>query len=85
MTAQYPTQLSANGTFEAGPRAIYHLSRVFGVDSSKFAEISGAATSIDRVLGSKALKFAAKSDGVSTLNSEEQELLDEFVRLLNKA
>ncbi|VAW75783.1 hypothetical protein MNBD_GAMMA12-1354 [hydrothermal vent metagenome] len=70
--------------YETKPRTVFQLSRFFKIQTQKMMVISGIAQSLDRKLEEQTLKFAAKSDGVSSLNSEEQQVLNEYVKYLNE-
>ncbi len=66
------------------PRTVYQLANFFGINLKKMMELSGATQTYDESLEEEALKFAAKSDGVSSLNKEEHEILNEYVKFLNE-
>ncbi len=70
--------------FQARPRTVVQLAKVFEIAPPKMMKLSGVAHAADETLEDEVLKFAAKSDGVSSLNSEEQSLINDFVRLLNE-
>lgn len=70
---------------EVRPRTVFKLANVFRIEPKKMIKISGTAILVDEELASETLKFAAKSDGVSCLNAEEQQLLGAFIQYLNKA
>lgn len=70
--------------FQARPRTVVQLAKVFEIASPKMMKLSGVAHAADEMLEDEVLKFAAKSDGVSSLNREEQRLINDFVRLLNE-
>ena len=67
----------------AKPRTIYQLANYFNIDKKKLMLLSGNTQSCDEEVEEEALRFAAKSDGVSSLNNEEQKILNEYVKLLN--
>lgn len=69
---------------EVRPRTVYKLAKVFRIEPSKMIKLSGTIIPSDEELAEEALKFAAKSDGVSRLNAEEQQLLGAFIKYLNK-
>jgi|GEM_PF-1049720 len=71
--------------FQARPRTVVQLAKVFQIESSKMMKLSGVAHAAEETIEEEALKFAAKSDGVSSLNQAEQRLLNDFVKLLSKA
>ena len=69
--------------YQARPRTVSKLAGTFGVSLPKMMELSGVANVGDDTLTDEALKFAAKSNGVSSLNNEEKKVLNEFVKMLN--
>jgi len=71
--------------YQARPRTVSKLAKVFDVNVPRMMELSGVANTTDNRLPDEAVKFAAKSNGVSSLNSEEQIILNEFVKILNKS
>ncbi len=70
--------------YQPGPRAVVKLSKYFKIATPKMMKLSGVALAVDQELEEAVLKFAAKSDGVSSLNEGEQIALSEFVKLLNE-
>lgn len=70
---------------EVRPRTVFKLAKVFRIEPTKMIKISGTTIPVDEELACETLKFAAKSDGVSCLNAEEQQLLGAFIQYLNKA
>jgi transcriptional regulator with XRE-family HTH domain len=66
------------------PRTVYQLANFFGIKVQKMMKISGASQTLDEELEEETLQFAAKSDGVSSLNKDEQQILNEYVKFLNK-
>ena len=70
---------------EVRPRTVFKLAKVFRIEPSKMIKISGTTVPVDEELACETLKFAAKSDGVSCLNAEEQQVLGAFIQYLNKA
>ena len=71
--------------YQARPRTVVQLAKVFKIATPKMMKLSGVAHAADDALEDEALKFAAKSDGVSSLNREEQSLINDFVKFLNEA
>jgi len=67
----------------AKPRLLFQLSHYFDVKLSKLAQISGATQAVEKSVFNRAIKYAAKSDDISTLSREESETLDAFVAFLN--
>lgn len=77
-------QVEHDPHYTARPRLIYQLSGYFKVSLSTLSQMSGATHAVDRVLYNAAVKYAARSDDVSTLTREEREALDVFVAMLNE-
>ncbi len=77
-------QVEHNPHYTARPRLIYQLSEYFHVSLVTLSQMSGATHAVNRVLYNTAIKYAAHSDDVSALTSEEREALDTFVSILNE-
>ncbi|MHB8390257.1 MAG: helix-turn-helix domain-containing protein [Acidobacteriaceae bacterium] len=77
-------QVEHDPHYTARPRLIYQLSEYFTVSLSTLSQMSGATHSVNRQLYNTAVKYAARSDDVSTLTNEEREALDTFVAMLNE-
>lgn len=71
-----------NPTYRAGPRTIINIAKGFDLPARELMKLSGAAASNDTVFEKMALKFAAHSDVLGKLTSEERQLLNEFVQFL---
>lgn len=71
-------------TYATKPRTVHQLSEFFNVDKRRLAILAGSIKAYDESFNAQALNFAAKSNGVSVLNKDEQEILNEFVKYLNK-
>ena len=69
--------------YQARPRTVSKLAEKFCINLPKLMELSGVANLSDDTLTEEAQKFAAKSNGVSSLNNEEKNILNEFVKILN--
>lgn len=70
--------------YQPRPRTVYQLAKFFDIEPQKMMGLSGVTQVYDEELEEEAFKFAAKSSGVSSLNKEEQTLLNEFVKYLNR-
>lgn len=70
--------------YTARPRLIFQLSEFFSVSLTTLSQVAGATHEVNRVLYNEVVKYAARSDDVSTLTGEEQAALDAFVSLLNE-
>ena len=75
--------IETDPSFEANPRTIYQLERHFRLTPRSLVLLSGIV-SVDGHMREEAVKFAAKSESITTLNREEQKLLNEFVKLLRE-
>ena len=78
-------QVEHDPHYTARPRLIYQLSEYFNVSLSTLSQMSGATHAVDRALYNTAVKYAARSDDVSTLTDEERDALDMFVAVLNES
>lgn len=74
--------IERNPEFRARPRTISKLAKFFDLPLSELMKLAGAAVSNDESFNSNALKFAAHSDDMAALTSEEQEMLKSFIRYL---
>jgi transcriptional regulator with XRE-family HTH domain len=68
----------------ASPRLIFQLSEYFLVSLTTLSQMAGATHEVDRVLYNEAVKYAARSDDVSILTTDEQTALDAFVAMINE-
>lgn len=76
-------QVEHNPHYTAGPRLIHQLSEYFSVSLVTLSQMSGTTHDIDRFLYNEVVKYAAHSDDVETLSSEERAVLNAFVAMLN--
>jgi transcriptional regulator with XRE-family HTH domain len=70
--------------YVARPRTLYQLAAEFHVPVRNLMQLAGATRTVDRVLYNAAVKFAARSDDLSSLSEAERQLLNVFVELLNE-
>lgn len=77
-------QIERDPNYHARPRTISAIARFFELPLTELMKLAGAAVSNDETFRSKALKFAAHSDDMSTLSGEEQEMLRSFIRYLRE-
>jgi len=77
-------QVEHDPHYTARPRLIHQLSEYFSVPLVMLSQMAGATHDIDRFLYNKVVKYAAHSDDVGTLSSEERTVLDAFVATLNE-
>jgi len=64
------------------PRTLYHLAKHFNLPVRHLMQMSGVTRTVDRVLYNEAVRFAARSEDMSTLTDEERQALNSFVKLL---
>jgi transcriptional regulator with XRE-family HTH domain len=76
-------QVEHDPHYTARPRLIHQLSEYFSVSLVMLSQMAGATHDFDRFLYNEAVKYAAHSDDVGTLSSEERAILDAFVAMLN--
>ena len=77
-------QIEHDPAYQARPRTIVSIANFFGVPSQALIKLSGAVRSSDARFKSEALRFAAHSDDIVGLSSEEREMLQEFVQFLKQ-
>ena len=63
------------------PRTVYQLAQVLGLPSAMLTEVAGLTRARNEV-SLAALKFAARSEPMSTLTNAEREAFEEFVKVL---
>ncbi|HEX8980819.1 MAG TPA: helix-turn-helix transcriptional regulator [Parasulfuritortus sp.] len=68
--------------YQARPRTIIEIARYFKLPPKTVMKLAGAAATNDERFTEKAMKFAAHSDDIGTLNEEEKKLLRSFVEFL---
>ena len=66
----------------AEPRTVFKLAQVLQLPTERLLELSGLATRSDNRLDEAAVRFAACSESVDKLSSDEQRALQEFVKTL---
>mgnify|MGYP001171470693 CR=1 FL=1 len=67
-----------------GPRTVYQLANWFEVSVSKLMQLAGLRDVEDATLAQQGLRFAARSNSMASLTTEEREALEEFVAGLGK-
>jgi hypothetical protein len=70
--------------FTAGARLIYQLSEYFSVPLTELSQMAGLTQEIDRAFFNEVMRYAAYSDGVSTLTEQQRAALDSFVALVHQ-
>lgn len=64
------------------PRTIHKLSQVLAVPQDRLMVLSGLARPRDRRLSEATIRFAARSEPVNVLTREEEEILQEYVKVV---
>lgn len=64
------------------PRVLFALSEVLKVSYDKLLRLTGYVTKRDQTVETAAIRFAARSESMERLNSEEEKALHEFIRAL---
>ena len=77
-------QVEHDPHYTARPRLIHRLSGYFNVSLITLSQMSGATHAVERKLYNEAIKYAAWSEDVSVLTTEQLEALNAFVALLNE-
>lgn len=66
----------------AEPRTVFRLAQVLNFPKERLMELSGLAKTRDRHLTEATVRFAARSEPVNILSAEEEEVLQEYVKVL---
>jgi HTH-type transcriptional regulator, competence development regulator len=69
-------------TVSPEPRTIYQLATVLNVPQQKLMELSGLSRTRDRRFQDATVRFAARSEPVADLSADEEELFQEYVKVL---
>jgi len=70
--------------YQARPRTVVQLANFYHIEVRRMIQFSGITQTSNDGFEEEAIKFADKSSGVSSLNNEEQQVLNEFVKYLNQ-
>ena len=70
---------------KTGPRTVHQLAEYFGIDPNRMMKLSGSIISANENVRDEAVRFAARSDDVSSLSSEEKKMLNDFVKYVNES
>lgn len=70
--------------FRPDVRTVYQLANVFGLPRTNLLKIAGLIEAQNDALHEEAVRFAARSDPVAGLTSEEKAALEAFVAILSK-
>lgn len=65
------------------PRTVYQLARAFSVPEKKLMQLAGLAHAQDPSFTEQAVRFAARSESLEKLNTEEKKALASFIALLS--
>ncbi|RKH44810.1 helix-turn-helix domain-containing protein [Corallococcus sicarius] len=65
------------------PRTVYQLAQFFKVPSKGLLQLSGLSTTRDDRIRHEAVRFAARSESVAKLTSEETAALESFIAVLS--
>lgn len=71
-----------DASYRARPRTIIYIAKEFGLPHKEVMKLAGVAKSNDEAFAEAALKFAAHSDDIGVLTSEEKKMLRNFVEFL---
>lgn len=75
--------IELNPAYVPEPRTVFQLSRVLGLPERRMLELSGNLIARDMQLCEHAVLFAARSQPLELLTSEELEALNDFVTFLS--
>jgi plasmid maintenance system antidote protein VapI len=75
--------IECHGEHNINPRTIHQLATVFKLPTKALLKLSGSVDVYDDDLVNEAMKFAARSEKIATLNRIEKKLLSEFVNFLS--
>jgi len=75
-------EIENDETYKPTPRTVTKIAQFLRVPADKLFILSGLARAHDRHFEEAALRFAARSQPVKALTSEEHEALEEYVKFL---
>jgi transcriptional regulator with XRE-family HTH domain len=76
--------IEESGQYKPDLRTVYQLANFFGVQRAKLLQVAGLTAPKDGHIVSEAVRFAARSEPVAALTSEERSALDAFVSVLSE-
>jgi transcriptional regulator with XRE-family HTH domain len=76
--------IEENGQYKPDLRTVYQLANFFGVQRTNLLQVAGLAVPRDSHIINEAVRFAARSEPVAALTSEERSALDAFVSVLSE-
>jgi transcriptional regulator with XRE-family HTH domain len=76
--------IEESGQYKPDLRTVYQLANFFGVQRSNLLQVAGLTVPKDTHIVSEAVRFAARSEPVAALTSEERSALEAFVSVLSE-
>jgi transcriptional regulator with XRE-family HTH domain len=76
--------IEENGQYKPDLRTVYQLANFFGVQRSNLLQVAGLTVPKDTHLIDQAVRFAARSEPVAALTTEERAALEAFVSVLSE-
>ena len=76
-------QIEGDPTFEPSPRTIFQIEQYFKLHERSLVVLSGAVR-VDNNIREEAVRFAASSENIQELTTDERKLLNQFVKFLSK-
>lgn len=67
------------------PRTVFRLAQFFEVPQGRLMQLAGLATASDPRLKREAVRFAARSESIEALTTEQRAALEAFVAVLSEA
>lgn len=76
--------IEENVYYRPDVRTVYQLANVFGLPRTNLLKIAGLVEAQNDVLYEEAVRFAARSEPIAKLTSQEKAALEAFVAILSK-
>jgi HTH-type transcriptional regulator, competence development regulator len=76
--------IEENSQYKPDLRTVYQLANFFKVQRTNLLQVAGLTTPKDRHIASEAVRFAARSEPVAALTTEERSALEAFVSVLSE-
>jgi transcriptional regulator with XRE-family HTH domain len=76
--------IEENSQYKPELRTVYQLANFFGVQRANLMQVAGLTAARDNRLTSEAVRFAARSESVAALTSEERSALEAFISVLSE-
>lgn len=77
-------EIEEHANYRPEPRTVYQLANVFELPRANLLQVAGITAPRDPALCEEAVRFAARSESVEKLNSEERHALEAFVAVLSQ-